>query len=65
MVFIFILCIFCRALLIPCLRATLTSIVQYCVLDNFLKELFKKLFDLWRSVDLFPYELVILYKVHS
>lgn len=40
-------------------------LVPYCVLDNFLKELFKKLFDPWRSVDLFPYELVILYKVRS
>lgn len=35
------------------------------MLDIFFKELFKKLFDPWRSVDLFPYELVILYKVHS
>ena len=40
-------------------------LVLYCVLDNFLKQLFKNLSDPWRSVDLFPYELVILYKVPS
>lgn len=57
--FIFMLCIVCRALLIAC----------YAYLNSYFNNvcwiIFKKLFDHWRSVNLFPYELVILYKVHS
>ena len=64
--FISVLCICCRGLLMPCFTESDLPqwLVQYRVLDDFLEELFTKLFDPWRSVDLFPYELVILYKLH-